>query len=153
MKIDKNYILWMLLSATVNAVVTARRKKRGTRLSYNQTAALSLIGSFDGELTQGMIARCLFKDRQSVSEIIAKMKNKGLITKKEIPNNAKMYHISLTNEGRKTFYKSIEQDFIVDILNELSEDELEQLESSLQKILSKAMDILEMDSDIPFITK
>ena len=78
---DEYYSLWLLLSQTRSAVFKARHKKFGKYLHPNQASVLVAIWVYDGETTPATIARQLFPEPHSASELINRMSEKGFVKK------------------------------------------------------------------------
>ncbi|OGO32479.1 MAG: hypothetical protein A2Z29_06660 [Chloroflexi bacterium RBG_16_56_11] len=74
---DEQYRLWLLLSQTRSAVFKARHKKFGQYLHPNQAAALVNIWAYHGRTTPASLARQLFLEPHSASELIIRMEKKG----------------------------------------------------------------------------
>jgi DNA-binding MarR family transcriptional regulator len=147
--LDDYYRLWLLLSQTRSAIFKVRHKKVGQYLHPNQAAALVSIWALNGQVTPAALARRLFLEPHSASELIARMAKKGLVTKKRDQERGTVVRISITKKGREVCRRVMGQDLIHRILAVLSDKQREQLNTSLTILFNEALKELGQEGEIP----
>ncbi|HSW57984.1 MAG TPA: MarR family winged helix-turn-helix transcriptional regulator [Dehalococcoidales bacterium] len=135
---DRQYNLWLLLSQTRSAIFRSRQKRMGSYLHPNQALALCTIWIYKGQATPAILARILFLERHSVSELISRMVEKGLVTKTRDEKKKNIVRVDITEKGRKVGRQVIQLDFIKSIFSMLTDEQQEQLQTSLQILLTAA---------------
>ena len=137
---DQDYNLWMLLNKARDAVLKARRKEL---YQYNipnrQAAALFAIQAIGDKATPIEIARWLFRESHSVLGLLSRMEKKGLVRTSKDLDRRNMVRVTLTEQGREAYSQSMKQESIHKIMAALSEEERQQLASSLQALLAEAL--------------
>ena len=146
--LDDHYRLWLLLSQTRSAIFKVRHKKVGRYLHPNQAAALVSIWALDGQVTPATLARRLFLEPHTVSELIIRMEKKGLVTKKKDRKKGNIVRISITKKGRQVCNQAMGQDLIHDIIANLSDKQREQLWSSLAVLYGEALKQLGIEDEL-----
>jgi DNA-binding MarR family transcriptional regulator len=148
---DKYYRLWLLLSQTRSAIFKVRHKKVGQYLPPNQAAALVSIWALKGQVTPAALARRLFLEPHTVSELIIRMEKKGLVTKTKDNIRGNVVRISITDKGREVCKKSMGQNLIHDIVSTLSDEQQEQLKTCLTTLYLRALEKLGIEGkpDMP----
>lgn len=144
---DKQYDLWLLLSQTRSAMFRARQEKVGHYLHPNQALALCTIWAYKGQATPAMLSRSLFLERHSVSELISRMEEKGMVTKTRDEKKKNMVRVAITEKGRNIGHHVIQREFINGIISTLSNEQQEELKSSLNILLQAAQKSLGTESD------
>ncbi len=99
------YNLWVLLSRTRNVMWKARQYElEKYNIFVAQAATPMAIYAFAGQATPTDIARWLFQENHSVSELINRMEKTGFVRKVKDPVKKQKVRISLTDEGLETFH-------------------------------------------------
>lgn len=145
--LDEYYRLWLLLSQTRSAIFKVRHKKVGQYLHPNQAAALVSIWALEGQVTPAALARRLFLEPHTVSELIIRMEKKGLVSKTRDTKRGNVVRISITDKGRDVCIKAMGQDFIHKIISALSDDQREQLHTCLTLLYEKALQELGIEGE------
>jgi DNA-binding MarR family transcriptional regulator len=146
---DEYYNLWLLLSQTRSAVFKARHKKYGQYLHPNQASALVAVWIYDGEATPARLARQLFLEPHSASELVNRMAKKGLVKKSRDTKRGNIVRISITEKGREICTQLIQADFIRGLISKLSDDQRGQLKASLSVLYRAALKELGMEGYEP----
>jgi DNA-binding MarR family transcriptional regulator len=149
--LDNYYRLWLLLSQTRSAIFKVRHKKVGQYLPPNQAAALVSIWALEGRVTPAALARRLFLEPHSVSELIIRMEKKGLVSKTRDSVRGNVVRISITGKGRDVCMRAMGQDFIHKIIAKLSDEQREQLETCLTILYTETLKELGMEGE-PAVT-
>jgi DNA-binding MarR family transcriptional regulator len=146
--------LWFLLARTRDAVYRARQKDLSEfGLTLEKSFVLSVI---QGLVNQGMadkvtpaeISRQMFRESQSVSELLHRMGRDGLIAKVKDLKRKNMVRVELTKKGREQFEVAMSSASILRIMSHLSVEQCEQLTTCLAIIRDAALDELGVE-DIP----
>jgi DNA-binding MarR family transcriptional regulator len=110
---------------------------KNTGLTIGQPKILDYLKEHDGS-NQKEIARACFLEAGSLTIILNKMEEKGLIERRILNGNRRSFHIFLTEEGKKK--QQLVADVFLEIekkaLSNISEKEYEQFISVYQKIYS-----------------
>mgnify|MGYP001466461783 FL=1 len=110
---------------------------KNTGLTIGQPKILDYLKEHDGS-NQKEIARACFLEAGSLTIILNKMEEKGLIQRRILNGNRRSFHIFLTEEGKKK--QQLVADVFLEIekkaLSNISEKEYEQFISVYQKIYS-----------------
>ncbi len=110
---------------------------KNTGLTIGQPKILDYLKDHDGS-NQKEIARVCFLEAGSLTIILNKMEEKGLIERRILNGNRRSFHIFLTEEGKKK--QQLVADVFLEIekkaLSNISEKEYEQFISVYQKIYS-----------------
>ena len=110
---------------------------KDTGLTIGQPKILDYLKEHDGS-NQKEIARACFLEAGSLTIILNKMEEKGLIERRILNGNRRSFHIFLTEEGKKK--QQLVADAFLEIekkaLSNISEKEYEQFISVYQKIYS-----------------
>jgi DNA-binding MarR family transcriptional regulator len=146
---DDFYNLWLLLSQTRSAIFKVRHKKVGQYLHPNQAAALVSIWAFEGQITPAALSRRLFLEPHTVSELINRMQQKSLVTKKKDRKKGNIVRISITKKGREVCQKAMGQDLIRRFMSSLSGEQREHLRESLTILYDKALEELGIEGEAP----
>ena len=110
---------------------------KDTGLTIGQPKILDYLKDHDGS-NQKEIARACFLEAGSLTTILNKMEEKGLIERRILNGNRRSFHIFMTEEGRKK-QQLVENAFLQiekKALANISADEFEQFMSVYQKIYS-----------------
>ena len=145
--LDEYYRLWLLLSQTRSAIFKVRHKKVGQYLHPNQAAALVSIWALEGRVTPAALARRLFLEPHTVSELIIRMEKKGLVSKTRDTKRGNVVRISITDKGRDVCMRAMGQDLIHKIIAKLSDEQREQLETCLTVLYEEALKELGMEGE------
>ena len=148
---DEYYHLWLLLSQTRSAIFKVRHKKVGQYLPPNQAAALVSIWALEGRITPAALSRRLFLEPHTVSELINRMQQKGLVTKEKDRKKGNVVRISITEKGREVCKQAMGQDLIHYFLSLLSEEQRQQLRQSLMILYTEALKELGIEGEVPLI--
>lgn len=117
---------------------------KDTGLTIGQPKILDYLKEHDGS-NQKEIAKACFLEAGSLTSILNKMEEKGLIERRTLNGNRRSFHIYLTAEGKEKLqlvekaFASIEKKALADI----QEEEFEQFMSVYNRIYTNLSGILE----------
>jgi DNA-binding MarR family transcriptional regulator len=137
--LDEYNKLWQKFSQTRAAIIKARQKRVGKYFHPNWGVALTVIWSQNGQATPGMVARALYLEHHSVSELIDRLEEKGLVKRTKDSERKNTVRLSITQKGRKECFHGMQADFITNIMSSLSGEQRKQFSACLTILLDKAL--------------
>jgi len=151
---DRDYNLWVRLHQARDVSYRAREKELSKYgITPRQAAVLfivKVINATEGEATPGKVSRWLLRESHTVSRILTRMENEGLVSKTKGSGKKNEINVTLTEKGEQLYKQSLKRESIKEIMSCLSEEERQQLDSSLEKLRNKALQNLETASQVPF---
>lgn len=100
-----------------------------------QGRILKLILASGGEMTQGELQEKLGTQPGSVSEIVSKLVNRGMLTREKDEEDKRKVVLRLTEHGREKAEHCHGEDRNKDVFGALSDEEKETFKSLLEKLL------------------
>jgi DNA-binding MarR family transcriptional regulator len=149
LELDDYNKLWHKFSQTRAAIAKARQKRIGKYFHPNWGAALIRIWAKNGRATPGLLTQALFLEHHSVSELINRLEERGLVKRTRDPRKKNIVRLSITEKGRQDCYQAMQTDFITRIMSSISEEQREQLDAILTILLNEALKELGMENNIP----
>jgi DNA-binding MarR family transcriptional regulator len=140
---DKYYALWQKFSQTRSAISKAREKRIGKYFHPNWGSALTFIWANNGKATPGMLAKSLFLEHHSASELVNRLEKKGLVKRDKDKAKKRVVRISITEKGREVCFQAMQTDFIVSIISTISDEQRQQLNAILDILYQTARKHLE----------
>lgn len=141
---DEYFLLWVLIAQTKEAILKARERDYARfGISNERRAVLWDIQNSGGRATPVDIARNLFRELNSVTEMLKRMERDGLIVRCPGSGRSKV-EVRLTDAGREVFEQSHRSETNKRIFSVLSKEERESLASCLWKLRSRALQDLGM---------
>jgi DNA-binding MarR family transcriptional regulator len=136
---DEYFVLWIMVAQTKDALLKARQRDYAQfDISNERRAVLWCIQNNGGQATPVEIARQLFRELHSVTEMLNRMNKEGLIRKYKSSGKSRTV-IKLTKKGLEVFNQSLHNQTDKRIFSVLSEKEQEQLMACLWKVRNKAL--------------
>ena len=143
--------LWVLLGQTRDLIRNAIRKElEQFNVTSRQAAVLMVIQASTEKLTPAEISRQLFREPHTISAVLKRMEKQGWLTRQKDLNKKNMIRIALTEEGRKLYHKTSNRKSLHKIFSCLSEEEIRQLSSCLEKLKRRGMKETGMKRDMFF---
>lgn len=137
--VNENMDLWVLLSRTYHAIsqlYDAESRQIGfPRKPY----ILFIIKTLGNSPTLTEISRFTFRKKNSISELINRMVDKGLVKKIRDPDVKSRIRVSLTKKGLDAYEKSTQAESIDKTMSALSEGKQRQLKSCLELLMDRAL--------------
>ncbi|PWG00396.1 MarR family winged helix-turn-helix transcriptional regulator [Levilactobacillus bambusae] len=121
-------------------IINAIRKNGARHYHYqysSQTRVLALIAQHQ-DITQSELSELLDIRPSSTSELLKKLESKGLVTRSADPNDGRVSHFTLTDAGQKIakeFHGDAINDLTENLTQNLTSDEVDQLNHLLEKVL------------------
>lgn len=148
---DHNFKTWLLLAQTRRAMFRARSERLFKfGISSRQAATMFMIVTLGEKATPSELARCLFREPHSVSELVDRMEKAGLVKRVSDLAKRNLVRIELTGKGRDIYEHSVSEEPVHRIMASLSNEEHEQLRAILGKLWDEAVKELGMGKREPF---
>ena len=149
---DKDDRLCTLLWQTRDALYKTRQNElRQFGVTISEAAVLFFVSILGPKITPMKISQWLFREPQSVSELINRMYKKGLVKKTKDLKKKNMVRVSLTEKGKAIYKNTVKTRFVIgNILNCLSEEEKKQLWDLLDKVRNYAVEDLNLKHKLPY---
>jgi DNA-binding MarR family transcriptional regulator len=138
---DKDYDLWILISRVYHMIAKLRNMEMDKHnILPVQAYMLFIIQAMGNETTPAELARFVYQQRSSVSDILNRMEKQGLITKSKISDGKGRVLIKMTEKGEKALQLSEQRVHLRNVMSVLNEEKRRQLESILEMLRDKAVD-------------
>ena len=136
---DEYFMLWVLIAQNRDAILRARERDYARfGISNERRAVLFIVQNNGGRTTPVEIARDLFRELHSVTEMLKRMEKDGLIERFKGSGRSKV-EIALTEKGLDVFNQSLHNETDKRIFSVLSPKERKQLASYLWKLRRKVL--------------
>ncbi len=139
----RDFNLWVLLQNTKDAIYRVRKKElKQYDISTGQARVWFAIYLLGNKATPAEIARNIFREPHSISELLIRMEKSGLIKRvKDLKNNR--IKVVLEEKGYQRLTNQLSHTTsISNIISVLSEEECRQLSIFLNKLQDKALEEL-----------
>jgi DNA-binding MarR family transcriptional regulator len=138
---DADFALWILFNAAREIIHEVREKElKRCGISVRQAGILYAISNDLGDYAKPSdIARVSNREPNSISTIIDRMERKGLIKKSKDLQKKNVIRISLTDKGKEAHLLAYNRRSIHRIFTCLSEEEIGQMQSCLNKLIARAL--------------
>jgi len=123
---------------------------RHLRTTQPQVRVLTMLSREDRPVTIEELANWCIKEFNSVSTLINRMEQKGLIKKSKMEGDLKTY-VTLTEKGSILYHLQVTERSIHLVFNKLSAKEKKQLEAILKKVRDTTRDLLGLDFKSPIL--
>jgi len=139
---DEFFMLWILIAQNRDAILRARERDYARYgISNERRAVLYIIQNNGGRSTPVEIARDLFRELHSVTEMLKRMEQDGLIERHQGSGRSKV-EVSLTEKGRSVFEQSLHNETDKRIFSALTKTERARLASYLFRLRSRVLEDL-----------
>lgn len=136
---DEYFMLWVLIAQTKDAILKARERDYARYgISNDRRALLFLIQNSGGRTTPVEIARGLFREIHSVTEMLKRMEKDGLVRRLRGTGRSKV-EVELTEKGLEVFRQSLLNETDKRIFSVLNKRERETLKSYLWRVRESAL--------------
>ncbi|MFC2019368.1 MarR family winged helix-turn-helix transcriptional regulator [Chloroflexota bacterium] len=150
--VEKDYMLWLLMLRTKEVIHRAREKELSkVGVSPIEAGVMYTVESMDKPATPAEISRWLFREPHSVSGLLNRMQNEGLIKKTKNLDRKNLVRVTLTEKGQQAFELSLKRVVVNQIFSALSEEQKEQLKAILQVLLDAAVSELGVEREFPYL--
>ena len=133
--------IWEYIALIYRSLARARTVElRKYKITSRHAATLEAIYNLGYNATPTKIARSLFREPNSISEILHRMQKIKLVTKLKDADNKKQVKYILTEKGIDAYNKSRKRLAYKKLVSVLSKDEQDNLKAILKILLSKAFE-------------
>jgi DNA-binding MarR family transcriptional regulator len=141
---DEYFILWVLIAQTRDAILKARERDYARYgISNERRAILYIIQHKGGRAAPVDIARSLFRELHSITEMLKRMEKDGLVERHQGSGRSRV-EVTLTTQGRDVLYQSMLNETDRRIFSVLPKEDRERLASYLWQLRSKVLQDLGM---------
>ena len=131
---DEYFLLWVLLAQTKDAISRLRERDYAHYgINNERRAILYILANNGGHARPVDIARELFRELHSVTEMVKRMEEAGLVTRHKGSGRSKV-EVRLTDHGREVLEKSRDSEPDKRVFSVLKKSERERLSTSLRKV-------------------
>ena len=139
---DDPFLLWVLIAQTKDAILKARQRDYARfGISDDRRAILYIIMDNGGTATPVVIARNLFRELHSVTEMLKRMEKDGLVERRKGTGRSKV-EVVITQQGIDVFEQSYHNETDQRIFSALTKQERERLSQYLWKLRSRVLEDL-----------
>jgi MarR family transcriptional regulator, organic hydroperoxide resistance regulator len=136
---DEYFTLWVMIAQTKDVILKARQRDYARfGISNERRAVLWSIQNGGGHATPVNIARQLFRELHSVTEMLVRMEKEGLVTRYKGSGRSRI-EVKLTPKGQDIFNQSLHNETDKRIFSTLTKKQREQLMSCLWKVRKQAL--------------
>jgi DNA-binding MarR family transcriptional regulator len=145
---DEDHDLWMLLTHARYAIYRAREKElQRYGVSPEQVGVLFIVQALGNQATPSQISRYILRQPHTVSALIERMAEKGLVKKVHDLDKKNLVRVSLTEKGQKIYESSTRRGPIHKIMGVLSAEERVQFRNILDKLHLRARKEIGLDQE------
>ena len=138
---DEDFRLWRFLGHTSYSISRLRELELAQySLTPEQAYVLDILSVSDGSTTIGKIMDMTLRPHNTVSTLVARMVQHGLVEKRHSSNDKRRYDIIITRKGEELFRK-VTRDSITMAFSTLSVEDKRALGSILSRLLSRAYEM------------
>jgi DNA-binding MarR family transcriptional regulator len=139
---NEYFMLWVLIAQTKDAILRARERDYARYgISNERRAILFTIQNHGGRATPVEIARDLFRELHSITEMLKRMEKDDLIVRHRGTGRSKV-EVALTEKGLDVFKQSLGSETDRRIFSVLSKEDRDRLASCLWKLRSRVLEDL-----------
>ncbi len=151
LELSRNEKMWVRLFATATVVQRARELELAkVGITSIQAGVLMILKTATGPVTPTQLARTLYREPHSMSALLQRMEKQGLIERTKDLEQRNLVRISITRKGEQTFKRQWAAKVTTNITSCLSDQEIEVLERSLEKLRARAVEIVREMQPTPY---
>jgi DNA-binding MarR family transcriptional regulator len=147
----EDYMILGALSQARHAVLRARERELNKYgISARKAVVLFTIQAIGRGATPAEIARWVFRQSHGISALLSRMEKEGLVKRVKDLGRKNLVRIAITEKGQQAYRESANRESLHRIMSSLSEEERQQLKSSLLKLRDTALEELRIDTKPPY---
>lgn len=140
--VDEFFYLWVLSAQTSDALVRARERDYARfDITNERRAVLFIIDNNGGRAAPVEIAREMFRELHSVTELLKRMEKADLVKRHKGTGRSKV-EVTLTEKGKDVLERSQDSETEKRVFSALTKRERERLSHFLLKLRTRALDDL-----------
>jgi DNA-binding MarR family transcriptional regulator len=137
---DMDHTIWILMCQARDTMLRVRDNELNNRgLTAVEAGALHVIHVIGGEATPAAISKSMLRQHHSVTALLKRMENKGLISRTKSTDRKNTWTVSLTGKGKKAYVNSNVGNSLYEMLSVLTDEEKNRLKETLTKLRNKAI--------------
>ena len=142
---------WKLLFLTFKALDRAREiELEQIGVTTIQADVLHALKTAKEPVTPSMLSRWLYREPHSISGLINRMEEQGLVRKSKDLGKKNLVRVTLTKEGERAYQQTLGVKVFPKILSCLSNKELDNLKSYLDKLHTGALGAIKELQPLPY---
>jgi DNA-binding MarR family transcriptional regulator len=151
MATDAEFTLWRILDHARFMIARSREKELSKcGLTPEQSFVLDILMESNGSTTINELVAITQRQHHSISTLIDRMNKQGLILKQKGADDKRQYEVGITLKGRDLAQR-MSRASINTIFSSLSDEERNDLRSSLRKLMKGAYGVLGIDPAPAFL--
>ncbi len=140
---DRDYELWWLILHLRRAMRKIRaRELFQYGITPEEATVLFVVQAIGNKATPAEIARYLLREPHTISGLLSRMAEGGLVRKSKDLDRKNMVRVELTDKGHKAYKQSTKRESIHRVMSCLSEEDRQQIRVPLEKLCRKALEEL-----------
>ena len=150
-EVNENEMLWGRLFLAAKVVERAREIELSrVNVSLIQAMVLYALKLSPEPLTPSRLARMLCREPHSMSALIDRMEQPGLIEKKHDLSRKNLVRVVLTAEGEEAFRRQRSANVVANLTSSLTKEEREALGICVDKLRMKATELIRQMTPTPY---
>ena len=152
-KMNENEKTWVRLFRAYTVLERAREMELSrVGITLPQAAALYFLGTARETLTPTKLARLTYKEPHTISGLLNRMEEQGLIKKTKDLKRKNLVRVSLTKKGEELFKRLLGERVVINITSCLSKKELDTLNELTDKLFERTIELLREMQPYPYGT-
>lgn len=140
--LNRESLIWLLLRQTSNVIVglIEDEMRLSGKVSYTRATILFLVKAAGNRATPAEISRWIIREPHTISAILNRMQEDGLVRKVKDLERKNWIRIELTDKGEEALRQAMDIEIIGTIISSLSDEEQDILLSYLNKLRTKSFE-------------
>ncbi|MCK4362768.1 MAG: winged helix DNA-binding protein [Dehalococcoidia bacterium] len=140
--LNRESLIWLLLRQTSNVIVglIEDEMRLSGKVSYTRATILFLVKAAGNRATPAEISRWIIREPHTISAILNRMQEDGLVRKVKDLERKNWVRIELTDKGEEALRQAMDIEIIGTIISSLSDEEQDILLSYLNKLRTKSFE-------------
>ena len=152
-KMNENEKTWVRLFRAYTVLERAREMELfRVGVTLPQAAVLYFLGTARETLTPTKLARLNYKEPHTISGLLNRMEEQGLIKKTKDLKRKNLVRVSLTKKGEELFKRLLGERVVINITSCLSKKELDTLNELTDKLFERTIELLREMQPYPYGT-
>ena len=152
-KMNENEKTWVRLFRAYTVLERAREMELfRVGVTLPQAAVLYFLGTARETLTPTKLARLNYKEPHTISGLLNRMEEQGLIKKTKDLKRKNLVRVSLTKKGEELFKHLLSERVVINITSCLSKKELDTLNELTDKLFERTIELLREMQPYPYGT-
>ena len=151
LELSRNEKVWIRLFAAATVVQRARELELAkVGITPIQAGVLLILKTATKPVTPTQLARTLYREPHSMSALLQRMEKQGLIQRTKDLAQKNLVRISITRKGEEAFKRQWAAKVTTNISSCLSDKEASMLETCLEKLRARAVEIVREMQPTPY---